>query len=740
MITLSHRLVDVLGDRSAKSLNKAFGMTIVDDLVRHYPRRYATRGELTNLSTLHVDEHATVLAEVRSVRELPLRNRRGSRLEVVVTDGTGTLDLTFFAQTAWHKRRLVVGAQGLFAGKVGVFNHRRQLVHPEYVLIAAPGEEPDPEAASTFANAVIPVYPATQAVPSWRVSKAVEFVLDQLGPVDDLLPDTVRDDLGLVPLDQALRDIHRPATLDVANAARARLRFDEAFVLQVALAQRRAFLNESVAIPRPGRSDGLLAALDERLPYDLTGAQRRVGAELAHDLSLERPMHRLLQGDVGSGKTLVALRAMLTVVDSGGQAALLAPTEVLARQHERGLRALLGPLAERGLLGGHDQGTRVSLLVRAMPAAEKRRVLAEIASGQTGIVVGTHALLSEGVEFADLGLVVVDEQHRFGVEQRAALLDRGVAGTRPHTLVMTATPIPRTVAMTVFGDLDTAVLDEKPPGRTPITTHVVASHEQPAHLARAWQRVREEVENGHQVYVVCPRIGDDGPLSDDETTDEANGETADDQTPRRPPLAVLDVFEQLSSGPLSGLRMGILHGRLSADEKDSVMSRFALGPADPNGLDVIVATTVIEVGVDVPNATMMVVLDADRFGVSQLHQLRGRVGRGSAQSLCLLVTEAATASPARERLAAVASTDDGFELARFDVEQRREGDVLGAAQKGRGSLRLLEVMRDETVVVEAREVAYRVVGADPTLASYPALAAAVAAATSDERAEFLERG
>jgi ATP-dependent DNA helicase RecG len=737
VINLDDRLVDVLGDRTAKALHKAFGMEVVEDLVRHYPRRYATRGELTNLSTLRIDEHVTVLAEVRSVRELPLKNRRGTRLEVVVTDGTGTLDLTFFAQAGWHKRRLLVGTQGLFAGKVGIFNRRRQLVHPEYVLIAAPGEEPDPEAASTFANAVIPVYPAAQAVPSWRVAKALDLILDQLAPVPDVLPESVVEDMGFVSLDQALRDIHRPSTVEVARAARDRLRFDEAFVLQVALAQRRQVLNESIAVPRKATPDGLVAALDARLPYELTGAQRRVGEELARDMAQTKPMHRLLQGDVGSGKTLVALRAMLAVVDSGGQAALLAPTEVLARQHERGLRALLGPMAERGLLGGNDAGTRIELFVRAMPAAEKRRVLSEIASGETGIVVGTHALLSEGVQFADLGLVVVDEQHRFGVEQRAALQAKAIDGTRPHTLVMTATPIPRTVAMTVFGDLDTAVLDEKPPGRSPIVTHVVASLEHPAHLARAWQRVREEVESGHQVYVVCPRIGDDGPASEDEALPEP---VEGDEVPRRPPLAVLDVQEQLSNGPLSGLRVGILHGRMPTDEKESVMARFTKGPGDPQGLDVIVATTVIEVGVDVPNATMMVVLDADRFGISQLHQLRGRVGRGAAESLCLLVSEAEATSPARERLAAVASTDDGFELARFDVEQRREGDILGAAQKGRGSLRLLEVMRDEDVVVEARSVAIRVVEADPQLADNPALAAAVAAITSDDRGEFLERG
>ncbi len=449
------------------------------------------------------------------------------------------------------------------------------------------------------------------------------------------------------------------------------------------------------------------------MPYELTAGQRDVGVEIAADLATGHPMHRLLQGEVGSGKTVVALRAMLQVVDAGGQAALLAPTEVLAAQHHRGMLDLLGPLAQAGELGAAEHA--------------RRRALAEVASGAAGIVLGTHALLYEGVDFADLGLVVVDEQHRFGVEQRDAL--RAKAEQPPHVLVMTATPIPRTVAMTVYGDLEISTLSQLPRGRSPIASHVVPAAEKPAFLDRAWRRLREEVTAGHQAYVVCPRIGDSTSGAEEEPP-------AVDDSERRPPLAVTDVAPLLADGPLHGLRIGVLHGRLPADEKDAVMRSFAAGE-----LDVLVATTVVEVGVDVPNATMMVVLDADRFGVSQLHQLRGRVGRGSAPGLCLLVTEAAEGSGARERLDAVASTTDGFKLAELDLEQRREGDVLGATQSGRRShLRLLSLLRDADLIRDARAEAIALVEEDPALARHPALAASVAALVDADRAEYLEKG
>jgi ATP-dependent DNA helicase RecG len=510
------------------------------------------------------------------------------------------------------------------------------------------------------------------------------------------------------------------------GAARKRLKWDEAFAVQVTLVQRKHRAADWPATPRPKRGDGLLTRFDAGLPYELTGGQDAVGVEIAHDLATKHPMHRLLQGEVGSGKTLCALRAMLQVVDAGGQAALLAPTEVLAVQHARNVRDLLGPLGRAGELSGDADGTRVTLLTGSLGAPARRAALAELANGEAGIVVGTHALLYEGVDFADLGLVVVDEQHRFGVEQRDAL--RAKAATPPHVLVMTATPIPRTVAMTVYGDLDVSTLSELPRGRSPIASHVVPAAEKPAYLDRAWRRLREEVSAGHQAYVVCPRIGDAASAGED----AADG--GDDS--RRPPLAVTDIVPLLADGPLHGLRIGVLHGRLPSDEKDAVMSAFSRGD-----LDVLVATTVIEVGVDVPNATVMIVLDAERFGVSQLHQLRGRVGRGTAPGLCLLVTEAGEGTPARGRLDAVAATLDGFRLAEIDLEQRREGDVLGASQSGRRShLRLLSLLRDAELITEARAAALDLVEADPELDRHPALRDSIAALVDDERAEYLEKG
>ncbi len=563
-------------------------------------------------------------------------------------------------------------------------------------------------------------------------------MLDLVDAVPDPLPDAVREHRGLLPLSAALRLVHRPGDRSDVRRAQQRLRFDEAFLLQVVLARRRAEAAGLPATPRVPADDGLVTAFDARLPFRLTDGQHEVAGEIATDLARTRPMHRLLQGEVGSGKTVVALRAMLTVVDSGGQAALLAPTEVLAQQHHRSVTAMLGPLAERGLLGGSEDGTRVVLLTGSQSTAARRRALLEVASGEAGIVIGTHALIQDAVDFFDLGLVVVDEQHRFGVEQRDAL--RAKAAVPPHVLVMTATPIPRTVAMTVFGDLDVSTLTELPAGRTPITSHLVPVGEKPHFLDRAWERVREEVAAGHQAYVVCPRIGQvDG--SDDDGEEPADGPdlqvVPDPETEPalRPAVSVLEVAPSLAEGPLAGLRVEMLHGRMPSEAKDDVMSRFAAG-----AVDVLVATTVIEVGVDVPNATAMVVLDADRFGVSQLHQLRGRVGRGAAPGLCLLVTDTEAGTPARDRLAAVAATQDGFELSRVDLETRREGDVLGATQSGRrSSLRLLSVLRDEPVIVAAREDATALVERDPHLFANAELRHAVDALLADERSDYLEK-
>ncbi|MEU1780217.1 ATP-dependent DNA helicase RecG [Streptomyces abikoensis] len=710
----------------------------VGDLLHHYPRRYAERGELTRLADLPLDEHVTVVAQVLDARVHKFNQGRGQRLEVTVTDGGGRLQLVFFGRSIYHhQKELVPGRRGMFAGKVGTFRNIRQLSHPAYEML---GGDSDASAAKAWADQLIPLYPACSKMESWKISNAVDVVLASMEAtgweaVVDPLPPALREGRGLVPLPEALRKIHRPRAKTDIEDARARLKWDEAFVLQVALARRRHADSQLPAVARKPAPGGLLDAFDAKLPFTLTDGQRKVSAEIFDDLATEHPMHRLLQGEVGSGKTMVALRAMLAVVDAGGQAAMLAPTEVLAQQHHRSITEMMGELAEGGMLGGAERGTKVVLLTGSMGTAARRQALLDLITGEAGVVVGTHALIEDKVQFHDLGLVVVDEQHRFGVEQRDALRSKGKQP--PHLLVMTATPIPRTVAMTVFGDLETSVLDQLPAGRSPIATHVVPAKDKPHFLARAWERVREEVAGGHQAYVVCPRIGDeeDAPKKKSAGSDES-AESAEDAAERRPPLAVLEVAEELSRGPLAGLRVEVLHGRMQPDAKDEVMRRFAAGE-----VDVLVATTVIEVGVNVPNSTAMVIMDADRFGVSQLHQLRGRVGRGSAPGLCLLVSEMPEASPARARLGAVAATLDGFELSRIDLEQRREGDVLGQAQSGvRSSLRMLTVIDDEEIIAAAREEAAAVVAADPELAHLPELRTALDALLDKDREEFLDKG
>ncbi|WP_194377750.1 ATP-dependent DNA helicase RecG [Streptomyces durbertensis] len=744
---LADPLKKVVGGSTATVMAEQLGLHTVGDLLHHYPRRYAERGELTRLADLPLDEHVTVVARVADARLLKFNRGRGQRLEVTLTDGSGRLQLVFFGRGAFaHEKQLLPGRRGMFAGKVSVFNRKLQLAHPEYKLL---DEDDGREAVERFAGELLPLYPACRQLNSWKIEQAVGTVLDSLEAIEwaglvDPLPSTLRDSRGLLPLPEALTAVHRPRTKADIHAARARLKWDEAFVLQVALARRRLADEQLPATPRTARPDGLLAAFDARLPFTLTEGQQRVSREIHDDLARSHPMHRLLQGEVGSGKTMVALRAMLTVVDAGGQAAMLAPTEVLAQQHHRSIVEMMGDLAEGGMLGGSELGTKVVLLTGSMGSAARRRALLDLATGEAGVVIGTHALIEDKVRFHDLGLVVVDEQHRFGVEQRDALRSKG--SRPPHLLVMTATPIPRTVAMTVFGDLETSVLDQLPAGRAPIATHVVPAADKPHFLSRAWERVREEALAGHQAYVVCPRIGDEEPAADGgksrktaEPEEVADGDGTGPEGPegeeRRPPLAVVDVAAQLG-GLLSGLRVAVLHGRMPPDDKDDVMRRFAAGE-----LDVLVATTVIEVGVNVPNATVMVIMDADRFGVSQLHQLRGRVGRGSAAGLCLLVTEAPEASGARARLDAVAATLDGFELSRIDLEQRREGDVLGQAQSGvRSSLRMLTVIEDEDVITEARREATAVVAADPTLESWPGLRTALDALLDAEREEYLDKG
>ncbi|WP_371565546.1 MULTISPECIES: ATP-dependent DNA helicase RecG [Streptomyces] len=730
---LEEPLKKVLGPATAKVMAEHLGLHSVGDLLHHYPRRYEERGQLTHLADLPMDEHVTVVAQVADARlhtfaSAKAPRGKGQRLEVTITDGSGRLQLVFFGNGV-HKphKDLLPGTRALFAGKVSLFNRRLQLAHPAYELLRGADDEAA-ETVETWAGALIPIYPATAKLESWKIGKAIQTVLPSAQEAVDPLPESLREGRGLVPLPEALLKIHRPHTkADIADA-HARLKWDEAFVLQVALARRRHADAQLPAVPRKPAPDGLLSAFDDRLPFTLTDGQQKVSKEIFDDLATDHPMHRLLQGEVGSGKTMVALRAMLAVVDAGGQAAMLAPTEVLAQQHHRSIVEMMGELAEGGMLGGSEHGTKVVLLTGSMGTAARRQAMLDLVTGEAGIVIGTHALIEDKVQFHDLGLVVVDEQHRFGVEQRDAL--RGKGKQPPHLLVMTATPIPRTVAMTVFGDLETSVLDQLPAGRSPIASHVVPAADKPHFLARAWERVREEVENGHQAYVVCPRIGDE------EDDPKKARKSAEDEAEKRPPLAVLDIADQLAKGPLSGLRVEVLHGRMHPDDKDAVMRRFAAGETH-----VLVATTVIEVGVNVPNATAMVIMDADRFGVSQLHQLRGRVGRGSAAGLCLLVSEMPEASPARQRLNAVASTLDGFELSRIDLEQRREGDVLGQAQSGaRTSLRVLAVIEDEEIIAEARQEATAVVEADPELTGLPGLRTALDALLDEEREQYLEKG
>ncbi len=705
-----------VGGRHAAAISKKTGIRTVGDLLNVFPRRYVRKGSLSELEELQEGDLLSMVGEVVSSVQKPYQDRRthrtAYRLEVRVRAESGSLLLTYFDRqkhTAdWRSKELATGRVGMFSGRLKWFNGQWQLTNPDSRMF-------EPENAYASMPDLIPIYPALAGLNPWHLEETIGLALDLVQDIADVLPPAVREAEDLLPIGEALRWIHRPDSWAQKEKAAQRLRFDEAFVTQTLLAQRRAAIEATVANPRPGRTGGLLDRFDERLPFALTDGQRSVGEEIATELGLGHPMHRLLQGEVGSGKTVVALRAMLQVVDSGGQAALLAPTEVLAQQHHRSILAMLGDLAEGGLLGGAEGATRVALLTGSQGAAARRTALAEAAGGEAGIVVGTHALLEEHVQFADLGLVVVDEQHRFGVEQRAAL--SGKAGTPPHVLVMTATPIPRTVAMTVFGDLDTSTLSELPAGRGEVQTTVVPLRAQPGWLDRAWQRVREEVDAGRQAYVVCSRID-----ATDDTEEQARL------------FAVEETVAELAEGALSGLRVEMLHGRMPPEDKDRVMRAFADGE-----VQVLVSTTVIEVGVDVPNATAMVILDADRFGVSQLHQLRGRIGRGGHPGLCLLVSAADPAGTSMERLLAVASTRDGFELSRIDLEQRREGNVLGIEQSGgRSSLKLLSVLRDEAVIERARAAATAHLARDPGLAESPALAEATRRLEESEQADYLE--
>lgn len=712
-VGLDTPLAEILGDRTARALHSAFGYRVVDDLITHYPRRYATRGELTSIAGIPPGETATFVGEVMSVSSRSMRNKRGSVVEAVVSDGTGLVTLTFFNQ-AWRAKNLVAGARGIFAGKVGIYRGERQLAHPDYELFE--DGVGDDQRGEEWAKRPIPLYPASQKMASWQIQKAVGVVLDVLETPADPVPDYLVQQEKLLPLGVAWERIHRPTDDTQWKSARDTLRFHEAFVLQCALVQRRAALSSLIT---PSRTPGpLYARLRRELPFTLSADQDTVVNELLSDLAAGHPMNRLIQGEVGSGKTIVALAGMLVVAESGGQTALLAPTEVLAWQHLRSITASLGPELTHEL--------RPVLLTGALSAADKKKALLLVASGSAKIVVGTHALLSEAVQFADLGLVVVDEQHRFGVDQRDALR---LKGQHPHVLVLTATPIPRTVAMTVFGDLDVSTIRTLPAGRQPISTHVVALADHPSWMARVWQRLREEVGEGRQGFVVVPAISP--------TIQEDDGAGELDESEGAPPMATIhDTLPLLRSLPeLSGLRIEAVHGGLSTDDKESVMRAFQSGQ-----IDILVATTVIEVGIDVPNASAMIILDADRFGISQLHQLRGRVGRGQHPGVCLLVTHALQDTPARARVDAVASTTDGFELAEIDLGIRSEGDVLGRRQSGRrSSLTLLRVVEDARLIEHARRLAEELLQSDPGLDSSPALAADINRRLSESSAEYLEK-
>lgn len=742
MVSLGDRLDFVVGAKAADQLDEELGIRTVDDLLRHYPRSYtegATRWA-TDDQRPPPGEHITIVDTITATKTWPMKKTPKKVCHrITLGAGRNKVTATFF-NANYLKKDLTEGTKVMLSGEVGFYKNVMQLTHPAFLVLDSPDGKNRGTSSlkniaiasqattgevqmAAFERAFFPIYPATTKVQSWDIFRCVRQVLDVLDPVDDPLPADLCSRHGLVSEDRALRDIHLAEDSSARRRARERLTFDEAVGLQWALVTRRhSELSES-GPPAPARSDGLSAELLRRLPFELTDGQREVLDVLVEELAATRPMNRLLQGEVGSGKTIIAVLAMLQLVDAGYQCALLAPTEVLAAQHLRSINDVLGPLAMAGQLGGADSAggvaTRVALLTGSMTAAQKKQVRDEVASGQAGIVVGTHALLQGAVEFHNLGMVVVDEQHRFGVEQRDQLRAKARPGVTPHLLVMTATPIPRTVALTVYGDLETSTLRELPRGRQPITSNVIFIRDKPAWLERAWRRITEEVAAGRQAYVVAPRIDE---------TDEPEKQEQD----ARPSETAEGLYARLRAGELANVRLGLMHGRLSAEGKDAAMAAFRAGETD-----VLVCTTVIEVGVDVPNATVMLVMDADRFGISQLHQLRGRIGRGQHPSLCLLATWVSAGSPAGRRLSAVAATLDGFALADLDLKERREGDVLGRNQSGRAiNLRLLSLADHRDVIEAARDFCVRSYADNP---ASPELALLAAPFVTTDRIEYLDK-
>jgi len=739
MVSLRDRLDFVVGAKAAGPLDEVFGIQTIDDLLRHYPRSYVEGAGVRGADAEQPPEgeHVTLVDKITDTSLRSIRNRPKDKLfRVTLGSGRNKVTATFFHPKKWITDQLTNGTRVMLSGEVGYFGGAMQLTHPDFlVLDAADGRNRGSRSLKMIADAsqavsgevvqeafertFYPIYPASAKLQSWDIFNCVRQVLEVLDPIPEPLPEKLCAAYNLVTEDEALRGIHLAENADDRRRAKERLAFDEAVGLQWALVSRRHGELARSGPVAPSMSKGLQHELLQRLPFELTAGQRDVLDVLSGELAATRPMNRLLQGEVGSGKTIVAVLAMLQMVDAGYQCALLAPTEVLAAQHLRSISDVLGPLAMGGQLGAEDNATRLALLTGSMSVAQKKQVRAEIASGQAGIVVGTHALLQDTVEFHKLGMVVVDEQHRFGVEQRDQLRAKAPDGITPHLLVMTATPIPRTVALTVYGDLETSTLRELPRGRQPITTTAIFVNDKPAWLDRAWRRIIEEVREGRQAYVVAPRIDDS----------DSGGQSEKDQ---RPSATVEELYSGLGSDQLAGLRLGLMHGRLSGDEKDAVMAAFRA-----REIDVLVCTTVIEVGVDVPNATVMLVMDADRFGISQLHQLRGRIGRGEHASICLLATWMAPHSRAGRRLSAVAGTLDGFELADLDLQERREGDVLGRSQSGRAiTLRLLSLIDHREVIEAAREFCEQAFD-DP--AAHPGLALLAAPFTGNERIEFLDK-
>ena len=673
-----------VGDKKLASLH-AVGIDTVLDLLTTYPRRWVDRTNEARVSDLLPGQEALVLVSVRSVTKRSMRNRR-TMVNVVVGDGSGRLQVVFFNQP-WREKQLREGLQIALFGKAEVYRGGLQMTNPVVDLI---GDR---------TGRIVPVYPQSEkaALMTWEIAGWVEDALRKCSPrgIGDPVAEPIRRRYGLIERGAAFQSIHAPETIAEKEQARRRLAFDELFRVQTMLVMRKRMLERESKAIRHTVGGELTSRLYEAVPFELTAAQRKAIAEIEHDLAGPHPMHRLLQGDVGSGKTLVAVSAMLTAVQGGHQGALMAPTEVLAEQHAATVRRMLDGVTvpDPGNLFG-DRPLRIELLTNRVTGGDRRDVLAGLADGTVDIAIGTHALIQEAVSFHSLGVVVVDEQHRFGVEQRAALRSKGDDDAVPDVLVMTATPIPRTAAMTVYGDLDVSVLDELPPGRTPIVTHWAAG---PLMEQAAWATVREEVAEGRQAYVVCPLI---------------------DESEKLEVASAQETFDRLVAGELSGLRLGLLHGRLPSSEKEAVMERFRR-----RDLDVLVATTVIEVGVDVPNATVMVILDADRFGIAQLHQLRGRVGRGTHASTCWLVTSEPVpgAPPGNPRVEALVRSTDGFELAEVDLELRGEGTIMNTAQKGRNDLKLASLRRDRELVSLARDAAFEVVDADPLLDNHPVL-------------------